>query len=178
LLDYYGNGGDRHGLDFYLTADSYYVAAERLPSDTVRFVVVEPTKEEDKAAMQLLVDEADNFFSPRFGTAELQFQYFADFINKYPYSVYTPRAIARILFMTSVDTTIYDYAKNQYYLRYLVTHFPESGFANIGVRYIDISTVPPQEKPGLLEGLRRFKNYPGSPNLGKRVDDLIGQLEK
>lgn len=178
LLDYYGDGGARHGLDFYLRAGSYSIVATRLPSDTARIIVVEPTTVQDKAAMQSLVDEADNFFDARFRTAELQFGYFADFVDKYPNSVYTPRAIARILFMTSVDTTIYDNAKNQYYLRYLVEHFPESGFADIGVRHLDPSSVPSQEKSGLIEGLRRFKNHPGSPDLGKRVDDLIGKLEK
>jgi hypothetical protein len=178
LLDYYGDGGDRHGLDFYLRAGAYSVVAERLPSDTARFMIVEPTAPEDQSASQLLVDEADNFFSPRFGTAELQFQYFADSINRFPNSVYTPRAIARILFMTTVDTTVYDYAKNQYYLRYLVSHFPESGFANIGVRYLDPTLVPPDERAAIIQGLRRYKNHPGSPNLGKRVDDLIGTLEK
>jgi hypothetical protein len=177
LLDYYGDG-DRHGLDFYLRAGSYTILALRLPSDSVRIQIVEPTSPEDKSAMQQLVDEADNFFSSRFGTAELQFRFFADFVDKYPNSVYTPRAIARILFMTSVDTTIYDYAKNQYYLRYLVTHFPESGFADIGVRHLDPSAVPVAERRGLMDGLRRFKNHPGSPDLGKRVDELIGKLKK
>ncbi len=179
LLNYYGNGGAKHGLDFYLRPGSYYIVATRLLSDTAKIDVVEPTTPEDKAAMQLLVDEADNFFGPQFGTPQLRFEYFSDFVDKYPNSVYTPCALSRILFMTDVDTTVSDYAKNQYYARYMITHFPQSGFAYRALFALDPANMNPQERSGIMQGLRilRSKLEPYE-DLRKRADELIGKLEK
>ncbi len=176
LLDFFGEG--QGGCSYYLKSGLYSVTALGLPSDTLSFRVVEPRGSSDSSAMELVIRTADSCFSASFGTSELKFRFFKDFVDRFPNSVYTPWAVNHLLGVSTVDSPLYDASKRQYYIRYMISHFPESGFAWSALIALDPSMVGYEEKTQVAAGLRKWKAHLGAEDLRKRADELIRQLEK
>jgi len=175
ILDSYGSG--QGGMDFYLVTGSYTATARHLLSDTSSFNVVSPKTTSDSAAMQLLIYAAENTYS-EVGSYEQTYQFYAAFVEKYPNSVYTPRALRQLLSVSSVETPGFDEVRKQYYARYMITRFPESGFVWEALVDLNPAMVTVGEKASLVEGLQKAKASSPSESLQRLAEDLIGELEK
>jgi hypothetical protein len=174
LLDYYGEG---QAVDHYLRPATYTITARCFKSDAITFSVVAPSTTDDSAAAAAMIQAIENA-STELTPAEKRFQFFSDFVQRFPNSVYTPRALRSLLATSTAETPLYDAEKKQYFARYMITHFPESGFAYYALMDIDISAVGAGEKTEVAAGLRRLKAHIGAEDLRKRADELIRQLEK
>jgi hypothetical protein len=175
ILDGYGEG--QWGFDLYVKPGTYTLAARGIRSDTVILRVVWPTAPEDSVAADELTRAIDNAFS-LLGTSNQQYQFFSAFVRKHPNSVYTPRALRRLLILPLSEIPMYSKAEEQGYCIQLISKFPSSDFIHHALLRLDPTMIPQAQREYVLEGLKRCRASLWSDDLRSRVDELVTMLKK
>jgi hypothetical protein len=177
ILYFFGEG-QRGCVRFYLRPGVYSVTATKVCSDTARFVVKEPTEADDISAKELLIITSDSCLTPRFATYEKEYEFYENFVKRYPRCVYTPVALVSLLGLAETPPFVDQPERKQHFAEYLIANFPESGFAYRGLLALNASSVKSDDKAAVAAGIKSLKSRLLGADLRKRADELIGQLEK
>lgn len=176
ILRFYGEG--EGGCGFYLKPGVYSVFCPHLSSDTVSLEVVEPIKEEDVSAKALLVFASDSCQSPSLDTYEKKYQFYEDFVRRYPSGTYTPVAIAALLGLSGTPPFVNKPELRQHLAECMVTGFPESGYSYLGLMALDPDMVKSQDKTTVVAGIRLLKSHLLTVELRSLADELLRRLER
>jgi hypothetical protein len=175
LLVYYGNGRGPYG--FYLPPGSYKLFSKWFPSDTILIHVVTPPDSKELEASRLLVSAADKQITdPRWYSQAYQF--YGDFVKKYPNSVYTPMALDQLLAIPPGQPPEYTKAEEQTYAQKMIRDFPTSRYFYYALLKLDLDYVKVEDRGVIMVGLQRGKVKLKAEDLRKRVDELVGKLKK
>ncbi len=177
ILYFFGEG-QRGCVRFYLRPGVYSVTATKVCSDTARFVVKEPTEADDISAKELLIITSDSCLTPRFATYEKEYEFYENFVKRYPRCVYTPVALVSLLGLAETPPFADQPERKQHFAEYLIANFPESGFAYRGLLALNASSVKSDDRAAVAAGIRSLKPRLLGADLRNRADELMKQLEK
>ena len=182
LNTYYGTtGGLYHGWRFipkggyrvYIRLPSY-----RIISDTIEITVSEPEGEELKA-MNLLTEGmrlSETVGGERKAAIAKAYKKFEELVEKYPHSVYAPKALDRAAGCYSYVSGEEEKALQK--CRELLERYPESPYYLGAITCIEIIYENDKDKAGALKEMKELmKKHPNS-KIADRVRKAIQYIEK
>jgi len=182
LNTYYGTtGGLYHGWRFirkggyrvYIRLPSY-----RIISDTIEITVSEPEGEELKA-MNLLTEGmklSETVGGERKAAIAKAYKKFEELVEKYPHSVYAPKALDRAAGCYSYVSGEEEKALQK--CRELLERYPESPYYLGAITCIEIIYENDKDKAGALRGMKELlRKFPNS-KIADRAKRAIQYIEK
>jgi hypothetical protein len=174
ILDHYGEGSGAQ--NFYLEPGSYRVANSSVQSDTVCFSVVDPSKESDVQALQLVKLAANTRHLQRGSDSTVQF--YEDFLEKYPNSVYSPMMLARLVIFAFLGDDALAAERQLHYSLRLIRDFPSSEYAGDALRFLDVDALPASEKTKLRTALEEIAGHFKGTLIEVDASRLLRELEQ
>ncbi len=174
VTDEYGKG--KGGFDLYLPVGDYMLSNSLYPSDTIRFSVSEPTNPIEQQASKELIEVIDDIYH-RIGSYSQRYEYYKGFYQKYSNSIYVERALRNLICLSPENTSGYDEATRQRYVREFVIRFPQSGFNFEIVDFLKIEYVPVTERRSFAKALLTFSNGLWNTKRRATAEALARELE-
>ncbi len=175
ISDEFGNG--QGGFDLYLPPGEYRVFHRFCPSDTIALSVKDPVDSVEYSAMRELTSAIDSTYR-RLGRSSQRLKFYEDFYGKFRNTIYAPRALRNLVSISPLEVPEYNESRRQYYVRELITRFPESQFNFNAMIYLKVEYVPASDRRDFAQALRLVKKH--LINLAQRdeAEQFARELEK
>lgn len=150
LLTMYGNGS--YAGRFYLLPGSYAFCSAQFSSDTVFFVVREPTSELDIAAWKTLRSALDSSHTV-LSSMSMTYAYYKKYLNDFSGSTYVPRALSQLASLLPEEVPGFSVEERSSYANRLILNYPQSPYNSAVLYLVDYSLLTSEERDSLENAL-------------------------